>query len=82
MDNLERAQFLSFVTACPHLPPVGLAALTISVQQQAPGLAKPTARTCTATLWLPAYDTAEQLAAGLREAFANIEAGGVHEHGS
>jgi len=39
----------------------------------------PTSHTCTATLSLPAYATAEALRAGLDEAFANMEKGGLHE---
>jgi hypothetical protein len=31
MDEAGRAKFLTFVSACPHLPPVGLKALAISV---------------------------------------------------
>ena len=32
MDEAGRAKFLTFVSACPHLPPVGLKALAISVK--------------------------------------------------
>jgi hypothetical protein len=31
MDEAGRAKFLTFVSACPHLPPVGLKSLAISV---------------------------------------------------
>jgi hypothetical protein len=31
MGNGERRAFLNFVTACPHLPPVGLSTLEIEV---------------------------------------------------
>lgn len=144
----ERAKFLAFVTACPHLPPSGLKALAISVHRKEPlglrwvrcshgrpasgrelrspalsdalrlkmsfsrdelsafGLRDlhaddwvkvkdaaggasayytpadtpvPTSHTCTATLSLPAYTTADELRAGLDEAFANMEKGGLHE---
>ena len=40
----------------------------------------PTSHTCTATLSLPEYPSAEALHAGLQEAFANMEKGGLHEH--
>ena len=38
-----------------------------------------TAQTCGNKLYLPEYDTAEELRSGLAEAFANTEAGGLHE---
>ena len=40
----------------------------------------PTSHTCTATLRLPEYPSAEALHAGLQEAFPNMEKGGLHEH--
>ena len=40
----------------------------------------PTAQTCGNKLYLPEYETAEELRSGLAEAFANTEAGGLHEH--
>jgi len=174
MDEAGRAKFLTFVSACPHLPPVGLKALAISVHRLesiglrwsrcpddtppagrelhsaalamalrhqstftleelrrhgvrdlhaddfvkvkftspadltaaatdapdaggCPGDARggaavttvgyyrpcdtptPTSHTCTATLSLPEYTSAEALHAGLQEAFANMEKGGLHE---
>ena len=75
----ERGLFLNFATACPHLPPVGLAGLAIEIQPQEAGRPLPTARTCTKTLRLPAYETAEALRAGLEAAFANLNEGGVNE---
>ena len=80
MGNESRAKFLNFVTACPHLPPVGLSMLEIEVLPQHSGSAFPTAQTCGNKLYLPEYDTAEELRGGLAEAFANTEAGGLHEH--
>ena len=80
MGNETRAKFLNFVTACPHLPPVGLSMLEIEVLPQHSGSAFPTAQTCGNKLYLPEYDTAEELRGGLAEAFANTEAGGLHEH--
>lgn len=80
MDNEHRRNFLNFVTACPHLPPVGLSMLEIDVSPQKVGVKLPTAQTCGNKLYLPEYDTAEELRAGLAEAFANTEAGGLHEH--
>ena len=58
---------------------MGLAALAIGVQLQEPTNPLPTAHTCSATLRLPAYTTAEALSAGLATAFANTQAGGLHE---
>ena len=81
MGNEARAKFLNFVTACPHLPPVGLSMLEIEVlPQHADQGLFPTAQTCGNKLYLPEYETAEELRAGLAEAFANTEAGGLHEH--
>lgn len=40
----------------------------------------PTAQTCGNKLYLPEYDSADELRLGLAEAFANTEAGGLHEH--
>ena len=80
MGNESRAKFLNFVTACPHLPPVGLSMLEIEVLPQHSGGAFPTAQTCGNKLYLPEYDSPDDLRAGLAEAFANTEAGGLHEH--
>ena len=80
MGNEARAKFLNFVTACPPLPPVGLSMLEIEVLPQHSGSALPTAQTCGNKLYLPEYETAEELRTGLSEAFANTEAGGLHEH--
>ena len=80
MGNESRAKFLNFVTACPHLPPVGLSMLEIEVMPQHGGGLLPTAQTCGNKLYLPEYPSAKELRAGLAEAFANTEAGGLHEH--
>ena len=80
MDNATRAKFLNFVTACPHLPPVGLSMLEIEVLQQHSGGKLPTAQTCGNKLYVPEYDSAESLRSGLAEAFANADYGGLHEH--
>jgi len=80
MTNESRAKFLNFVTACPHLPPVGLSMLEIEVMPQHAGGLLPTAQTCGNKLYLPEYETASELRTGLAEAFANTEAGGLHEH--
>jgi len=79
MANDERANFLNFVTACPHLPPVGLSMLEIEVLPQHNGSLLPTAQTCGNKLYLPEYDDAEGLRVGLAEAFANADFGGLHE---
>ena len=80
MGNGERRAFLNFVTACPHLPPVGLSTLEIEVIPQQHG-AFPTAQTCGNKLCLPDYDSPEALRTGLAEAFANADYGGLHEVG-
>ena len=61
MGNEARAKFLNFVTACPHLPPVGLSMLEIEVLPPHSGGAFPTAQTCGNKLYLPEYETAEEL---------------------
>ena len=80
MGNEERGKFLNFVTACPHLPPVGLSMLEIEVMPQHNGSVMPTAQTCGNKLYLPEYDDANALRAALAEAFANADYGGLHEH--
>ena len=80
MGNEARAKFLNFVTACPHLPPVGLSMLEIEVLPQHNG-AFPTAQTCGNKLYLPEYDSPDALRSGLAEAFANADYGGLHEVG-
>jgi E3 ubiquitin-protein ligase TRIP12 len=44
MEHAERRAFLNFITACPHLPPVGLASLEIEVLPQHNGTTLPTAQ--------------------------------------
>ncbi|KAL3920857.1 MAG: hypothetical protein SGPRY_005104, partial [Prymnesium sp.] len=78
MANSERAKFLNFVTACPHLPPIGLSTLEIEVLPQHNGFV-PTAQTCGNKLYLPEYDDPDALRNGLAEAFANADFGGLHE---
>ena len=68
MGNEARAKFLNFVTACPHLPPVGLSMLEIEVLPAHAGSAFPTAQTCGNKLYLPEYDSADDLRDGLAEA--------------
>jgi len=80
MPHAERAHFLNFVTACPHLPPAGLEMLEIEVAPQRAGLNTPTSQTCGNKLYLPAYRTIEELRQGLHVAFANAEYGGLHEN--
>ena len=79
MRHDERANFLEFVTACPHLPPVGVTGVAIEVQRARGSL--PTSHTCSNQLCLPAYESADELRRGLTDAFANLKAGGMHEGG-
>ena len=82
MGNDDRRKFLNFVTACPHLPPIGLSMLEIEVLPLHADKGNiPTAQTCGNKLYLPEYDTPEALRSGLSEAFANADYGGLHEHG-
>ena len=61
-------------------PQVGLSMLEIELLPQTNGSMVPTAQTCGNKLYLPDYEDAEELRDGLAEAFANTEAGGLHEH--
>ena len=79
MGHDDRARFLEFVTACPHLQQIGLSGVAIEVLPAQPGCRVPTARSCGNQLRLPGYKTAEELRHGLQEAFVNMPAGGVHE---
>jgi len=79
MCNKERREFLNFVTACPHLPPIGLSMLEIEVLPQHNGSMMPTAQTCGNKLYLPEYEDASTLREGLAIAFANADFGGLHE---
>lgn len=76
--TLERREdFLEFVTACPRLPPGGLAAAEITVAPAQPPGSLPRARTCTKELRLPRYETLEQLEERL--ACAMDSAGGLYD---
>lgn len=73
----RREDFLEFVTACPRLPPGGLAALEITVASAQPPGSLPRARTCTKELRLPKYESLEQLEERLSCAMDN--AGGLYD---
>eukprot|EP00929_Paragymnodinium_shiwhaense_P091422 TRINITY_DN51396_c0_g1_i1.p1 TRINITY_DN51396_c0_g1~~TRINITY_DN51396_c0_g1_i1.p1 ORF type:complete len:3437 (-),score=883.73 TRINITY_DN51396_c0_g1_i1:237-10547(-) len=76
MSAAQRGQFMEFVTACPRLPPGGLAALqpkvTIVASNQPVG-SLPRARTCVNELHVPRYASLEQLEDRLRWAVENAE---------
>jgi len=66
-----RAKFLEFATACPRLPPGGLASVGIKihpVQDEKNRSRLPRSHSCTNTLHLPTYDTKEELREALTEA--------------
>lgn len=73
----RREDFLEFVTACPRLPPAGLAALEITIAPAQPPGSLPRARTCTKELRLPKYESLEQLEERLACAMDN--AGGLYD---
>eukprot|EP00656_Telonema_subtile_P035019 TRINITY_DN3903_c0_g1_i2.p1 TRINITY_DN3903_c0_g1~~TRINITY_DN3903_c0_g1_i2.p1 ORF type:complete len:277 (-),score=68.04 TRINITY_DN3903_c0_g1_i2:96-926(-) len=79
LDNPERAAFLNFVTACPRLPPGGVAALNIEVGPSATESKIPTSQTCVPKLYIPNYGTIAELHTGFKTAFTNAEEGGFHE---
>jgi len=80
MSNGDRSRFLDFVTACPRLPPGGLASLGIEVAPASGRSLFPRSRTCANLLWLPSYTSREELREGLLTALANAKDGGFHEH--
>lgn len=73
MTAPRRSQFMDFVTACPRLPPGGLAAVEISISAAQPAGSLPRARTCTKELRLPKYETIDKLEERLFEALDNAE---------
>jgi len=77
MTPERREDFLEFVTACPRLPPSGLATLEITVAPAQPPGSLPRARTCTKELRLPKYESLEQLEERLKSAMDN--AGGLYD---
>lgn len=79
LENSDRAAFLNFVTACPRLPPGGVAALNIEVSPSGTESKIPTSQTCVPKLYIPNYETKEDLQKGFLTAFQNAEAGGFHE---
>jgi E3 ubiquitin-protein ligase TRIP12 len=71
MPAQGRAKFLEFATACPRLPPGGLASVAIKihpVQDEKNRSRLPRSHACTNTLHLPSYDTKEELREALTEA--------------
>ena len=78
MPIADRARFLDFVTACPRLPPGGLASLGIEIAPENRSR-YPRSRTCSKLMWLPSYDTQGELHEKLRAALANAKEGGFHE---
>uniref|UniRef100_A0A7S0H648 HECT domain-containing protein n=1 Tax=Hanusia phi TaxID=3032 RepID=A0A7S0H648_9CRYP len=79
MSNSDRARFLDFVTACPRLPPGGLASLSIEIAPETRSR-YPRSRTCSKLMWLPAYSSQAELREHLRAALINAKEGGFHEH--
>lgn len=73
MTAPRRSQFMDFVTACPRLPPGGLAAVEISISAAQPAGSLPRARTCTKELRLPKYETIDKLEERLLVALDNAE---------
>jgi len=78
MDNSSRSKFLDLVTANPRLPPGGLPQAGIKLALRT-GSRTVWAQTCAKTMYLPEYDSSDDLRAGLEEAFANAALGGFHE---
>jgi hypothetical protein len=74
-----RSQFLDFVSSCPSLPPGGLQSLGIQVHllSDAAPDRLPRARACANTLYIPKYDSKEQMQEKLLFALQNFH--GMHE---
>jgi len=72
------ADLTAAATDAPDAPDGGAAVTTVGYYRPC-DTPTPTSHTCTATLSLPEYTSAEALHAGLQEAFANMEKGGLHE---
>lgn len=71
MSQGLRARFLDFATSCPRLPPGGLASLKLTAS---PGGGRfPRSRACANQLYLPKYDTREELHEKLTEALLACE---------
>lgn len=79
MNNAERARFLDFVTSCPRLPPGGIAKFHMDVFPEAmpSKQAYPRSRACANQLYLPQYNTKEELYEKLHEAMHS--SAGHHE---
>jgi len=71
MSQGLRARFLDFATSCPRLPPGGLASLKLTAS---PGAGRfPRSRACANQLYLPKYETREELHEKLTEALLACE---------
>ncbi|CAJ1404474.1 unnamed protein product [Effrenium voratum] len=75
MSQGLRARFLDFATSCPRLPPGGLASLKLTASPCAGRF--PRSRACANQLYLPKYETREELHEKLTEALLACE--GHHE---
>jgi len=71
MSQALRARFLDFATSCPRLPPGGLASLRLTAS---PGGGRyPRSRACANQLYLPKYESREELHDMLVEALLACE---------
>merc|ERR1711974_529321 len=70
MNQDNRARFLDFVSSCPRLPPGGLANFRLDVfpDQGSSKRAMPRSRACANQLYLPPYESQEELKVKLHEA--------------
>jgi len=71
MSQALRARFLDFATSCPRLPPGGLASLKLTAS---PGAGRfPRSRACANQLYLPKYESRQELHEKLTEALLACE---------
>jgi E3 ubiquitin-protein ligase TRIP12 len=70
MDQATRSRFLDFVSSCPRLPPGGIANFHLDVYPDPTGSKQgfPRSRACANQLYLPSYNSKEELTEKLHEA--------------
>jgi len=81
LDHSDRARFLDFVSSCPRFPPGGISAFNVDVFRDiSRQRGFPRSRACANQLYLPPYNTKEELQEKLHEAM-HCSAGHYEQHG-
>merc|ERR1711920_467729 len=70
MNQADRSRFLDFVSSCPRLPPGGIAKFHVDVFPDSTATKQgfPRSRACANQLYLPPYDSKDEMHAKLHEA--------------